>query len=212
MQRKSFLPEDFFIFVIERKCMAGRKLLTGIVLAGGKSSRMGQEKGLLFFRGKPLIRYSLNLLKPFCNEIIISANAPAYPSFGYPVFSDEIAGIGPMGGLYTALRMSSHKGNIVVPCDTPFLNDAFLKFLLSALQGQSAVIPVHPDGKVEPLCGYYSKENVPLIEKAIKKGNYTLTDYLKNNGAFFLSMEGIPFYQPRLFANMNTPDDMKHHR
>ncbi len=185
-------------------------LLSGIVLAGGESSRMGREKGLVPFRGKPLIRYSLEALSPFCEEIIISANTPEYVSLGYAVVPDEFPGTGPLGGLYSALRRISHNGALVLPCDTPFISREFLRYLLDAVTGRPAVIPVHPGGKAEPLCGYYSKDNIPLMKEYLNKGNYKLTDYLEYAGATFLPLtDDLPFYRPDIFTNLNRPQDLE---
>ena len=183
--------------------------LTGIVLAGGESSRMGQEKGLVLFRGKPLISYSLGLLTPFCDEILISANTQKYHTFGYPIITDEMAGKGPLGGIYSALKHASHFRNLILPCDTPFITKDFIRYLLASVRDQSAVIPVHPDGKVEPLCGYYSQDNIRLMKKHLDQGKYKLQDYLNDTEAFYLHLdEDLPFYAPHLFANLNRPEDL----
>ena len=184
--------------------------LTGIILAGGKSSRMGRDKGQMLFRGKPLIRYALELVKPLCDHILISANDTDYGSYGYPVVPDEIPGAGPLAGLTAALKRSPTRDNIVIPCDTPFLSRDLLSYLLCTVRDQKAVIPVHPDGRIEPLCGYYSAEIVPLMEKNLKKGNYKMATLLEEARAFFLKMdETLPFYHPGLFTNLNTPADLK---
>ena len=186
------------------------KSITGIILAGGKSSRMGKEKGLVPFRGEPLISYSLELLIPFCGEIIISANTPEYKSFGYPVITDEISGAGPMGGLYSALKHSTTYENLVLPCDTPFINKEFIRFLLASVSNQPAVIPVHPDGKAEPLCGYYTRDLVPLMKDALDNAHYKIIDFLEQTGTLFLKTDNdLPFYHPDLFVNLNTPEELK---
>jgi len=184
--------------------------LTGIILAGGKSSRMGHDKGQLLFRGKPLIRYALDLLEPLCDHILISANDKTYKVFGYPVVPDGITGAGPLAGLSAALKNSHTHDNLVIPCDTPFLSRDLLDYLLCTVRDQKAVIPVHPDGRTEPLCGYYSTDIVPLIEKNLEKGKYKMTTLLEEARAFFLKMdETLPFYTPRLFSNLNTPADLR---
>ena len=86
--------------------MIWKKEITGIVLAGGKSSRMGQEKGLAEFDGKPMIAYALEALAPLCTEILISSNSNAYNHLGYRVVPDIIANSGPMGGIYSCMLQS----------------------------------------------------------------------------------------------------------
>jgi len=184
--------------------------LTGIVLAGGQSSRMGREKGLVRFRGKALIRYPLDLLTGFCDHILISANREEYASFGYPVVADTIRDAGPLGGLYSVLSRSATRGNLVLPCDTPFVSKEFLEYLLCCVRDQKAVIPVHPDGRAEPLCGYYSREILPVMKNNLEEKNYKLIRVLEEAGAFFLKLdESLPFYNPLLFTNINSPADLK---
>ena len=183
--------------------------LTGIILAGGESSRMGSDKGWMTFRGKPLVWHALDLLVPICDDILVSANDARYETLGFPVVKDEVTGAGPLGGLCASLKRSSSHGNLVVPCDTPFLTRELIDYLLSTVRGQQAVIPVHPDGRAEPLCGYYSKEILPLMEKNLQAGKYKLIDILREADAFFLKLdETLPFYHPRLFTNLNTPGDL----
>lgn len=172
---------------------------------------MGREKGNVLLKGKPLIQYSLEVLSPFCDEMIISANSGEYNSFGYPVVKDEITGAGPLGGLYSALRRTSHHGNLVLPCDTPFIHTEVIRLLLaSVLEDHLAVIPLHPDGTAEPLCGYYTKDNIPLMKECLDKGEYKLLDYLRHAGAFFLPFhKELSFYHKDLFININSPEDLK---
>ncbi|HPG34509.1 MAG TPA: molybdenum cofactor guanylyltransferase, partial [Lentimicrobium sp.] len=78
--------------------MINKSQITGIVLAGGKSTRMGTDKGLMIFQGKPLVMYSIDLLSMFCGRILISSNNPEYAKFGYEIIADELPGAGPMAG------------------------------------------------------------------------------------------------------------------
>ena len=184
--------------------------LTGIILAGGKSSRMGREKGMVPFRGKPLIRYSLEVLEPLCDHLLISANDPGYEVFGYPVLPDHVTGAGPLAGLCAALEKSTTRGNLVLPCDMPFVTEEFLEYLLCCVRDQKAVIPVHPDGRAEPLCGYYSREILPFLKKNLEEKNYKLIRVLQEADAFFLKLdETLPFYNSRLFTNLNKPEELR---
>ncbi len=97
--------------------------VTGIILSGGKSSRLGEEKGLALFNGKPLIQYAIDILKPVCDKIIISANnqLDEYAKFGFEIVEDQVKGIGPMAGLIAGLNKSVTRYNFVLSCDTPFV-------------------------------------------------------------------------------------------
>jgi molybdopterin-guanine dinucleotide biosynthesis protein A len=171
---------------------------------------MGNDKGWTTFRGQPLVQHALGLLEPLCDSLLISANDDRYRSLGHPVVYDKITGAGPLAGLCAALKHSSTRDNLVIPCDMPLLTREMLDYLLCAVRDQIAVIPVHPDGQAEPLCGYYSTEIIPVMEKQLEQGNYKLTDMLREAGAFFLKLdETLPFYDPHIFTNLNTPADLR---
>ena len=93
---------------------------TAIILAGGKSSRMGSDKGLVLLNGKPMISYIIEILKKMQIPIIIISNNENYKQFGLPVFADIIKEKGPLGGIYTGLKNSKTESNIIVSCDVPF--------------------------------------------------------------------------------------------
>ena len=85
--------------------------LTAIILSGGKSTRMGQDKGLMEIKGKPMIQYVIDNITPVCSQIIISANQDEYKKFGYPVINDNIMDTGPAGGIGSSLPLSSNDKN-----------------------------------------------------------------------------------------------------
>ena len=89
--------------------------VSGIILSGGKSTRMGMDKGLIELKGKPMIQHVIDHIDPICNEILISANDKVYENFSYPVYNDEIHEIGPAGGIISCLKHSSYNKNIIIP-------------------------------------------------------------------------------------------------
>ncbi len=186
--------------------------LTGIILSGGKSSRMGKEKGLVDFQGKPLISYAIQLLEPIVDSIVIGANNElnAYREFGYPIVEDEIKGIGPIGGIFSTLKYTKTQRNVIVSCDMPFLEAELLKFIYEKMQDFDVLVASHGDNKVEPLCGIYSKNILPEIEDSIQKGNYKLMDFFKNIRFATVKIDAsLPFYDEKLFYNINSPADIK---
>ncbi len=146
---------------------------TGIVLAGGRSSRMGVDKGLIEWQGKRLVEYSLQAMVPFCSEVIISTNNEAYCSFGHNLVKDEFKDIGPMGGLHAGLKATQTDHNIVLSCDMPFVDEEIIRMLLKRSTGFQSVVPVI-DGQSIPVCAYYHKSALDLIEKEIAKGLYKM--------------------------------------
>ena len=131
-------------------------MITGIILAGGKSTRMGTDKCFLDFRGETFIQRSINLLSTITKTIIVSSNNEAFKSFGFSVVEDEIKNIGPIGGIYSCLKHSPNTVNLLIPCDLPFLSAALLKYLLDFAEFYDAVVPVYND-KVEPLLAVFDQ-------------------------------------------------------
>lgn len=180
---------------------------TGIILAGGKSSRMGKDKGLIEFNGKKLIEYPLNLLSLFCNEMIISSNNEAYLQFGYPVIADEIEDSGPAAGLAAALKASSNEWNLVLSCDVPFVNEESIQYLISCAGNGVGTIPVH-NGYVEPLVALYHKSFYHTLESCITGGNLQMRRIVDHPGTFFVDFTSLLRENPKIFDNLNSPGDL----
>ena len=104
---------------------------TGIILAGGKSSRMGEDKGLVLLNGKPMIQYVIEALKEVVSDIIIISNNASYNKFRVPVYSDIIKDKGPVGGIYTGLYHSTTELNFCISCDVPMISSDFIFWLLN---------------------------------------------------------------------------------
>lgn len=177
--------------------------ITGIILAGGNSSRMGTDKALIPFKGVHLIEYSLSLMKNLCHHIIISANNPNYTNFGFPVVHDNFKGIGPLAGLEACLRYSQTRINLVVSCDTPFINSDLFRNILDYTEAYDAIVPVLNDGKIEPLIGFYSKDILSQLVLQIKKGDYKMQNLLK-----LINTKYITLINDNLLHNLNTPEDL----
>lgn len=186
--------------------------ITGIVLSGGKSKRLGTEKGLAIYGGKPLVTYSIAALKPLCGEILLSANneLESYRQFGLKIVQDEVEGIGPMGGLLACLKQSQTRYNLVLSCDIPFVESELLSYLLSQIENYQVVVPVHGEGWIEPLCGFYNTNVISQLEKSERSGNFKLVDFIeKINLKKVLIDNTLPFYNEQLFFNINTLNQIK---
>ena len=186
-----------------------KKAVTGIVLAGGASSRMGKDKGLCDFNGKPLVSYAIDILKPLCDNIIISSNnINDYQRFGLPVYEDVHKNIGPLGGIYTCLKKSSTIANLVVSCDTPFLISGVLKYVLENSVNYDVVAPKHGKSFYEPLAAFYSKQIVNLIEESILSRDYKLINLFDKIRFLGLNVGGLEGYNEHTFKNLNSPEDL----
>lgn len=183
--------------------------VTGIILAGGKSSRMGHEKGLQLLGGKPLISYAVQALSGICNRIIISSSSEGYGSFCHKVVADEIPGIGPMGGIYSALKQSKTENNLVLSCDLPFVSAELLSFILEKAEGYQVAVPWMGNQHYEPLCGFYSLSILDKMNDFIVNGNYKLPDLFDEIciNKLILNKE-MAFCRENLFMNVNSKHDL----
>lgn len=184
--------------------------VNGFVLAGGSSTRMGEDKALLPLAGKPLLLRTAELLSPLVASVTVIGDPARYASLGLAVVPDDAPGLGPLGGIATALRISSAEWNLIVGCDMPYLTVAWLEFLMSrALASRADAILPQSDGGPEPLCAMYHARCAPVIAAAIARGVRKVTDGLAG-----CALEMIPPAEWKafdsggsLFKNMNTPAD-----
>ena len=180
--------------------------LTGIVLAGGKSSRMGEDKGLVSFRGRTLVEYPLELLSSLCKQVLISTNNQEYNRFGHPLVSDQFTFRAPINGIYSALNKSNTAHNLMIATDMPFVSVALLKRILNHAEGYDMVVPTWPDGKAEPLCGYYNKSILPVLSKQLSTGNYAIKELTKISRCYRMNMNEEERMQ---FINLNQSQDLE---
>jgi len=180
------------------------KKTTGIILCGGKSCRFGEDKGLCTLAGKRMIDYPIEALKGWCDEIIISSNDDRYFDLGYKVIQDSVKNIGPLGGIYTALTESKSEDNIIISCDMPFVDKKLLQYIIK--NKNDALIASAFEGKyVEPLCSYYHKSIIPLVEEMIQNKRFKLQRLLeKANYKKIVIDDSLHFYKKHLFLNINT--------
>lgn len=176
--------------------------ITGIVIAGGKSSRMGQNKALIQYKGKRLIDSAIEMLINFTDSILVSSNEQL-KDIHYPIIEDEFDNLGPIGGLYSCLLASDTDCNMVIPCDAPNVSIKLYNELLIDCEQYDAVIPVLLDGKYEPLVACYNKSILPLIEDAIKAIDYKMVNLINRANVKFVRVNDI-----EQFKNINTPHDL----
>ena len=137
--------------------MIDKTNITGIILAGGKSSRMGSDKGLLILNDKPFIQYSIDALKPLVSEIIIVSDTPEYDAFGLKRITDITKDAGPVSGIYSGLEASKTELNLILSCDIPLITSEVLQQLIDAINDTSEIIQAESNGKSMPLIALYKK-------------------------------------------------------
>jgi len=188
-------------------------MLTIAVQAGGESRRMGQDKGLVSFLGKPLITRVLERVASLADEIVVTTNRPeAYQFLELPLFPDRIPGRGALGGLYTALSAASQPLVLVIACDMPFVNPDLLaveRDLLLETQSD-AVVPHIGDG-VEPFHAVYRREAcLPHIQAAIQADKWRADAWFSQAKITLIRKDQILEVDPQMlsFLNVNTPEEL----
>lgn len=178
--------------------------ITGIILAGGKSSRMGRDKGFVEINGAYMIEHVIAAVAPCVTSLVIVANHDNYRQFGYPVIKDIIPECGPMGGIYTGLLHSSTMQNIVVSCDIPFITPSVISHLATATT-EADVLCVSHSGKREPLCARYRKICALKMAPFLESGNYRMNEFLSSVNTQLYLAHSIPGFDTIQLANINTP-------
>lgn len=179
--------------------------VTGVVLAGGKNSRMGLDKGLLVVQGKKIIERTIEAMKAEVDEIIIISNGNNYEYLGYKVYKDIVKNCGPMGGIFTALSYSKTEKNFVVSCDMPFLSKELVSFIIENSDDFEISIPQHGE-KLEPLCAVYNKSCRERFEVFLQRKELKLHDALRH---FKVKQISVPetISARNCFENINTPTE-----
>jgi molybdopterin-guanine dinucleotide biosynthesis protein A len=179
------------------------------ILAGGQARRLeGQDKSALPIAGVPVIDRQLAALRRLTSRIVIVGGPPdRYDRIGIPVVPDLLPDIGPLGGLYTALRGASER-IIVLACDLPFVTAPFLECLLRTGRDADATVPRTADG-LHPLCASYAADTAPRIRKLIDEGVRQVQEALGSLRLHIVEGAALAQYDPdgRLLHNINTPDD-----
>lgn len=187
--------------------------LSLVIQAGGESKRMGQDKALVEFCGRPLVKYVLDRLNGLADEVIVTTNRPeAFTFLGVRYAGDVYPGRGAIGGLYTALFSATRPAAAVVGCDMPFASKAlFLRLLQVMEEGNfDAVLPTSRNG-LEPLHAVYRPQScLQPIWRALMVGQNKMISFLPLVRTRIFSVEETAEFDPelRIFHNINTPEDV----
>ena len=189
--------------------------ISGFILAGGASSRLGRNKALVELGGQPMLRRMAGLLDPLVARVVVIGPPEEYAGLGLRVIPDDEPGLGPLGGIATAMRVSEQSCNLIVGCDLPFLTSEWLEHLIGRALGSQVdiLLPVSEAG-AEPLCAMYHRRCREAFRAALDRGVRKVT------GAFAgLAVEEIIADEWKafdskgtLFKNMNTPADYEEAR
>ena len=180
-----------------------------IVLAGGKSSRMGQPKALLPFGGQPLIAHIVSTLRRlFADVIVVASPDQSLPELDAAIAHDEVAYQGPVGGITYGLRASARDVNFVTSCDSAFLNAQLISYLVEQIADCEVVVP-HWQGRFQPLHAVYRRSVLPLLEAQLERGELRPVFLFDRVRTRRVSEAEVRRFDPDAssFFNMNTPED-----
>jgi len=180
---------------------------SGIILAGGKSSRMGTDKGFILLNNKPFIQHIIDCLQPLVDEIIIISNNAAYDVFGKKRVADKIINSGPLAGVYTGLFYSKTQNNIVLSCDVPFVNQQLLSVLLQEEKKKYDIVQLQSEGKNMPLIALYQKKCAPHFLKLLNSGEKRMNTAINQLNTKTITINAT---LEKFAKNINTPEDLKH--
>jgi molybdopterin-guanine dinucleotide biosynthesis protein A len=168
---------------------------------------MGRDKALLPYRGTTLVDHLARAVQAAAGTVALIAEPARYLSLGYPVYPDKFPGCGPLGGIYTALSVSSTDWNLIVACDMPGISADVLRALLRSAGesgktgelGKSCVIATGPTGEPEPLCAVYHRSCLPVLARAIQEKRFKMRDLVKELDSKARLVDASAL------ANVNTP-------
>lgn len=197
-----------------------------IILCGGRSRRMGQDKGLMSLDGDPLIIRTLKIALKNTEEIILVLRDKTQQRLYQKCVNDFKKQIhsgdpsiklvidiemdqGPLLGLYTGLSQIKSDGALVLPCDSPFISPYFVDKMFELKEKSKAciLVPVWPDGSTEPLHSYYCKECIPIIRKQLEGGFRNVKSLFDKTDVDYVSVEVLD-PEKSSFMNLNRPEDV----
>ncbi len=188
--------------------------VTGAILAGGKSRRMGQDKAWLDLGdGVPLVRRVAAALARVADDLLVVANDPRYIELGHPVAPDRYGATGAFGGIATAISAARGELVCVAACDMPFPSPDVYALLLRLVEGYDVAIP-RIDGEYETMHAVYRRTCLPAMERALARGDLRVISFFPDVKVREVGAEEIGAIDPELrsFTNLNTPEELERAR
>jgi molybdenum cofactor guanylyltransferase len=183
--------------------------ISAFILAGGKSSRMGTDKALLDWGGRPLLTHMLELATGVAGQVKVVGDPANFAAFA-PVVEDVYPDSGPLGGIHAALVNSDTELNLILGVDLPFLDSGLLNYVVSQAAESGAVVTVpFASGYYEPLCAVYRKEFSVIAEQALRAGKYKIDALFPKVSLRVVDEKELAGAGCSLtaFRNLNTPEE-----
>jgi molybdopterin-guanine dinucleotide biosynthesis protein A len=185
--------------------------ITGVILAGGKSDRMGQNKALMSLDGHRLVDRVVDVLRAvFANLLVVTNSPELYADLGLRMVGDVYPDKGALGGIYSAVHHVATPYCFIVACDMPFLNPTVMRYLIAQIDAYDVVMPdIH--GETEPLHAIYGKACLAPIHRRIEANRLKITGFLPEVRVRMVTATELQPLDPDLltFQNLNTPEDFQ---
>lgn len=184
--------------------------MTAIILAGGNSLRMGENKAFIQIDGVPIIARIHGLFKELFEEVlIVTSQQDLFRNFDSNIHADLIPNKGALGGLYTGIFFSSFQYSFCVACDMPFIKRSLVEFLVRNIKDEDAIVPRTRDG-LQPLHAIYSKTCLDAMKKVIDQGRHRILDFYDLVKVKIVEESDFLYLDPRResFINVNTPEEL----
>ncbi len=182
--------------------------VTGVILAGGRSRRMGQDKATLVVDGERMIERTLRVIRPLFSRILIAGDRPDLASATVPAIPDRYPGSA-LGGIHGGLAAAETPWIFVLPCDLPYPDASLIRRMLDCRPGFEVVIPPTAHG-LEPVFALYHKNSLPLMEGMLQRGEYRILDLFPRLPTCYLDLDVTSRQWQRALLNLNTPQDLSH--
>jgi len=185
--------------------MINNKHITGIIIAGGKSSRMGSDKGFLLLNDSTFMSSIIENMKPLVHDIIIVSDTTTYDKFGYKRVQDIIKDAGPLAGLYTGLYHSETEYNLVVSCDIPLIKTFVLQQLIEGFDVEFDVIQLQSQSRTMPLIALYKKQCLHTFFKLLQSNERRLRFAVEQLNTKTIKLDSN---LDKYVQNINTPEQL----
>jgi molybdenum cofactor guanylyltransferase len=185
------------------------KDIEAFILAGGKSLRMGEDKGLALLNGSPMIASIIKTLQSIPLEVKLITENPDYTQFCLPLYKDTIKNKGPMGGLMTALEQTSVAYVLLMGCDMPFISIKAINHLIdNSIENKITV--AETNGFINPLLAIYPKSILPELKVYLEYERLKMQDFISSQNHHIIKMDHFEIAEPDAFTNINTREELKY--
>jgi molybdopterin-guanine dinucleotide biosynthesis protein A len=185
--------------------------VAGVIVAGGRASRMGgRDKAFAAVGGEPIAVRTIRIFRELFPQVLVATNRPErFAGLGVETVGDRFPGCGPLAGIHAGLLESRFAHVFVAACDMPGLDPDVIRFLLARIGTADAVVP-RWDGDVEPLHAVYARRCLPAIEASLRAGRYALRDFLPGVRVDYVGEEELRGVRgaARSLTNVNTPEEL----